>query len=94
MKHALALALLLALAGAPAAMAKSAPKCATGIACGNTCIPKGQVCHAGAAASPAAATAAASAPATASPAGHPNCKPGVSKPCGASCISLSKTCHH
>ena len=85
MKHVLALALLLALAAPPVAIAKSAPTCVNGVACGATCIPKGQTCHAAAAATPASATA---------PAGHPNCKPGVSKPCGASCIALSKTCHH
>jgi hypothetical protein len=90
MKHALALALLLALAGSPVAMAKSAPKCANGVACGNTCIPKGQTCHAGAAAAPTSATTGSST----TPSGHPNCKPGVSKACGASCIALNKTCHH
>ena len=26
-------------------------------------------------------------------AGHPNCNPAKSKPCGNSCISLDKTCH-
>lgn len=41
MKLALAFTLALALTTSAAA----APQCKTGIACGNTCIAKGKVCH-------------------------------------------------
>lgn len=81
-----------------ASAADAAPNCTKGVPCGNSCIAKGKVCHVGQTAATAggsaraATSAAANATATAGKAA-PSCTAGKTKPCGKTCIPVSKTCH-
>ncbi len=87
MKRLLMIAAVLAMSGSTLGPAY-AKVCLTGVACGNTCIPKGKACTIKPTAPAPAMSSMASASSTKGP---KHCVKG--KACGNTCIALKDTCH-
>ena len=88
MKRLLMIAAVLAMSGSGLSPAY-AKICLTGVACGNTCIPKGKACSVKPTVTPSAP--AMSSVAAASTKGPKHCVKG--KACGNSCIAVKDICH-